>query len=451
MMTGVFADIIDARINKGNIYCQTGDFQKAVEELSLGLKNASEIKDTSVILQLLNERAAAYAKMKSFDRAFSDAAKALSLIKKNDYEALANNFKVRAFMSEDENAYDEALSFHKRVIFLRFKTANAAALAKDYLDAGNSAQAKEIAGKEIEPLKARDYYTQSLMFAQKASDYVIAAKASNNLGLMSLLNTHYATALSQYHSSLVQTIPSFKNNDPIINPTYIQCNAISDKNFLSVILGNKTECLLYLYKQTNNKQYLSAAIKTARLTDSVITDMRHEQTGEQSKLYWRNNTRRFFTNAIEAAYLAKDAQLAFFFMEKSRAVLLNDKLNELGASAYLPPEEAPKEQAMQINVLALQQQLAQLDDADPAYEEQQVKLLQAKEDLDNYIKTLQDKYSAYYQYKYADDVPELNALQKYLSKNKQSFVHYFISDTTIYMLGITASSSKLIKLKQATI
>jgi hypothetical protein len=77
-----------------------------------------------------------------------------------------------------------------------------------------------------------------------------------------------------------------------------------------------------------------------------------------------------------------------------------------------------------------------------------VKLLQAKEDLDNYIKTLQDRYAAYYQYKYADDVPDIYALQKYLSKNKQAFVHYFISDTTIYMLGITASSSKLIKLSR---
>ncbi len=137
-------------------------------------------------------------------------------------------------------------------------------------------------------------------------------------------------------------------------------------------------------------------------------------------------------------------------MEKSRAVLLNDKLNELGAFAYLPPEEANKEQAIQINVLALQQQRAQLADTDSSYEEQQVKLLQAKEDLDNYIKTLQDKYPACYQYKYkyADDVPNLEVLQKYLHKHKQSFVHYFINDTTIYMLVITASSSKLIKLNR---
>ncbi|MEJ7680072.1 MAG: hypothetical protein WKG06_19870 [Segetibacter sp.] len=135
-------------------------------------------------------------------------------------------------------------------------------------------------------------------------------------------------------------------------------------------------------------------------------------------------------------------------MEKSRAVLLNDKLNELGASAHLPPEEAQKEQAMQINVIALQQQLAQLADNDPAFEEHQVKLLQAKEDLDNYIKTLQNKYPAYYQYKYEDEVPKLAVLQKYLYNNKQSFVHYFITDTTIYILGITASSSKLIKLNR---
>jgi hypothetical protein len=43
----------------------------------------------------------------------------------------------------------------------------------------------------------------------------------------------------------------------------------------------------------------------------------------------------FFAQAIEASFLAGDNNLVFF-MERSRSVLLQDKLNELGARALLP-------------------------------------------------------------------------------------------------------------------
>src|SRR4030095_1468481 len=104
----------------------------------------------------------------------------------------------------------------------------------------------------------------------------------------------------------------------------------------------------------HHPDFLKGALQTALLTDSVITQVRHEHLGEQSKLYWRNRTREFFTNAMEACYLAQNTSLAYSFMEKSRAVLLNDRLNELGASAYLPPQEAAKEEKFQIKLLELQ-------------------------------------------------------------------------------------------------
>ncbi|HZH63801.1 MAG TPA: CHAT domain-containing protein, partial [Flavisolibacter sp.] len=174
-------------------------------------------------------------------------------------------------------------------------------------------------------------------------------------------------------------------------------------------------------------------------------DMRHEQTGEQSKLYWRSETREFFTNAIEACYEANDPSLALYFMEKSRAVLLNDKLAELGASAKLPAAEAAEEQRLQINVFWQQQKVAGLPNDDPAYQAEELKLFSAKEALQRYINALQTAYPAYHQYKYADAVPRLQDLQKYLAAAGQSFVHYFINDTAIYILAITPSSSKLIK------
>ncbi|MEJ7680071.1 MAG: tetratricopeptide repeat protein [Segetibacter sp.] len=310
-------DIVDARITKGNIYNQTGDYQKAIEETTLGLKADSLLKDAASLVSLFNERAQAYAKMKLFNLALADVDKARLLIERNDYNALANNYKIRAMISEAHNDYSQALAYYRKAVTIRLKTHDTATLAMDYLDAGNSLRAKEIAGLGTKFSAAENYYTLSLQLAQKSEQNITAGKALNNLAAISFRAQKYANALTEYHNSLLHTIPSFKNNDPMYNPTYRQCNVVSNKNFLTLVLANKAECLLHLFKQTNNKEYLSAALKTALLTDSFITDMRHEQTGEQSKLYWRNETREFFTNAIEAAYLAKDAKKAFSLWKKA--------------------------------------------------------------------------------------------------------------------------------------
>jgi hypothetical protein len=74
------------------------------------------------------------------------------------------------------------------------------------------------------------------------------------------------------------------------------------------------------------------------------------------------------------------------------------------------------------------------------------KLSHAKNDLEHYIKSLEKKYPIYYQYKYSDEIPSLNALQSQLALSKQSFVHYFMNDTVAYMLGITPAATTLVKL-----
>src|SRR5207237_350255 len=104
-------------------------------------------------------------------------------------------------------------------------------------------------------------------------------------------------------------------------------------------------------------------------------------------------------------------------------------------SAHMPKMEAKKERELQVTVITEEQKLAALQNNDPAYEAQQAQLLQAKTNLERYIKSLEASYPAYYQYKYADDVPSLHTVQNHLMKNKQSFVHYFMNDTVAYILS----------------
>lgn len=436
--------VVDARLKKGHIYYQTGDFQKEIEEMSHGLETARMIGNKALLASLFIERAQAFASLEQYERALSDAEKALHFIGKNviskdNHSNLTNYYKIRAKISEANSNYTKAIDFHKKVINSRLEANDLIGLAGDYNDAGNS----YFLAKDYR--EASVHYKQSSELAQKSGALGTSARAVNNLAIISLNTKKYSVALPLLQQSLLRTVPSFKDTNGLVNPTHEQSKLISDKNFLSLLLRNKVKCLLNLYKQTINTQYLSSAIKTAGLTDTVITDVRHEQSGEKSKLFWRNETREFYTDAIEACYQDSNAERAFYFMEKSRAVLLSDRLNELGSSASLPPAEAAKVEHLQKIVLYQQQKLLMLEETDFSYVKEQIKLIDVKDNLDIYIKTLQKKFPAYYHYRYADDVPSLYALQNYLFRHKQNFVHYFVSDTFIYILAVTPQKSRFIK------
>ena len=448
---------VKARAQKADIYFTTGDYGKAVEEASMGIPIARSINYRLKLISLLNARAQARAALLRINEAKSDANEAALLMTsfkppaaaENDYaREQAYNLKIKADISEADGQFSEAVALHKKGIQTRSLLKDTVRMADGYLNAGNTVRRRIDSQKGTDFSSAKALYTTALALAQKKNYSAVIIKALNNLAVISFGSKAFTEALQGYHKSLLQTVAVFKDVDPTKNPSHNQCYTVSDKNALSTLLANKTECLLNLYKQSGSRQYLDAALKTALLTDSLIADMRHEQTGEQSKLYWRNETREFFTNALEACHEARNPALALHFMEKSRAVLLNDRLAELGAAATLPAAEAAKEQALQNDVFTLQQRLAGLTTDDAAYSDVQLKLFAAREDMTRFLQNTEARFPSYYQYKYADAVPSLPQMQRYLTANQQSFVDYFITDSTVYTLLVTPSSASIQKQKK---
>src|SRR5690606_29464614 len=97
--------------------------------------------------------------------------------------------------------------------------------------------------------------------------------------------------------------------------------------------------------------------------DRMVDEMRWRQQGEGSKRFWREKTKAWYTRAVEASFLMNDPAEAFYFMEKSRAVLLNDKLAELGARNQLPPAAAEKESMLKAKVQTLEAHNSDLSDS----------------------------------------------------------------------------------------
>ncbi|MEO7522600.1 MAG: CHAT domain-containing tetratricopeptide repeat protein, partial [Ferruginibacter sp.] len=427
------------RFDKSQMSFRAGDFQKAIDESTVTILQAKAPGDSLLLHNLLNLRAQSYLVQGDLNLALADVKEAAKLSTPSNVTDAINSMVITAKILAEKKDLTKALPLFYKGINQRIKTKNYRQISDDYTDLGN------VYFNHGQYIKAKECYSNTIKYASKAMDFEQLAKGRINLGQVSFRQHRYSEA-EQFCAAALKDLNLTTSNDIFINPAASALNSVGNKELVLIMLGNKTEILLTQFLKTNNKKYLSACLQTAMLTDTLITLIRHEQFGEKSKLYYRNRTREFFMNALEACYVANDPALAYYFMEKSRAVLLNDKLNELGASAHLPQVDALQEHALQIAVISALQKLGSLEKDKHEYELQQVELLEAKGTLEHFIKSLEQKYPAYYQYKYADEVPPLNALQKHLLKNNENFVHYFINDTMAFMLGITPSGTRLVKL-----
>ena len=436
---GQVAAVKTCRQERSNIYAQKGDYEKCIEEATLGILLGEDTHDTAYNIILIRQRAFAECKAGALVAATNDIELDLQMaLFTKDTIALSGSLSIKALIDAATGHTDQALQEYREAIRLESTKPPTISLVDYYLDQGNLLLEKMNRLPEAEAS-----YRKAYDLALKLQNPGKAAYACIDLNALHHDKKDYRQAILDCHQALQQF--HIATGDILRNPPFSTLAALQNKQLTVVLFGNKTDDLLEFYKVTKRPEYLSACLQTALLADSLINALRHEETDEPSKLVWRNHTREFYSNALEACWLAHNANTAFFFMEKSRAVLLNDRLNELGASALLPAAELARQQELQLQLIQQERRLADLPDSSPAYRRQQVAFLQAKDSLERYTRSLEVKAPAYYQYKYADAVPTMQALQQVLKAGGRHFVHYFVNDSVIYMLGISATDTRMIR------
>jgi CHAT domain-containing protein/tetratricopeptide (TPR) repeat protein len=433
--------IMDARADMAWLYFRLGDYQQAVEEGERSGADALEQRDSVRYLIALNQRVQALFFEGRLAEAQEKVRAAVLLARRlhREYD-VASALKIHAFISASEGDRVEAEAAFRQSIAARFRSRDIRPIPSDYSDFGVFYSDKL---KDFQ--KAANCQLLALQYARKAGDSIRMSSIALHLG-QNYFSQRALEKAGLWYLQAMSYLKIGRDTDITFNPRVTELSAIVNRGMLQSLFIAKTELLLEMYRQTQEKKWLGACLQTALLNDSLIRAIRHEQLGEESKLYWRKSTRGFFSTALEACYWAGDDRLAFFFMEESRSVMLQDKLNELGASAYLPAEEAAKQEQLQITILELQQKLKLIPDTSGAARKLFRELLVSKEALEKYIRSLEGTYPVYYQYKYADEVKHLSALQEFLSKNKQSFVEYFVEDSVCYALCVQAASTRLLRI-----
>ena len=416
-----------------NIQYRSGKFQEAIESAILGEEAAKKSRQPQLVIDNLKERAKALNGLNRSQEAERIIDKAINLcqIEKN----LPILHQVKGYILVNKKDYQKALTSFKLAITLFEKYNDYVYFNLTCIDIGFLYYDSVHDYK-----KALFYYNLGL---NSFSNSFTKVQIYDNIGAVYWKQKNFKKALEYYQRALTtKEFFKFDNTDITTLPSVKDLQIADYKRTFLIILEDKALAWLDYYKFQPNKSYLQNALNTYKTADRMIDIMRWEQTGEQSKLFWRRKTRSIYQNAIETCYLLNKPEEAFYFFEKSRAVMLNDRLKELGAKQLLSPEDQTRESKLQQEVDNARKLVSENKTNN---EENQQKLLNSESAQTAFFKQIELKTPTYYRYKYDTSAVSIKDLQQKLKD--QTLVEYFVADSVVYAFVVSAKGMKIHQIK----
>lgn len=261
----------------------------------------------------------------------------------------------------------------------------------------------------------------------------VKASIYHNLGDVYKNKQDFEISLKYYHKAVTLLCPELEKTNIYKSPDIQQLNNSDYIIWLLPHLIQKAKGWLAYYHHTPNPDYLQYAMETSKSADQLLDLMRREHSGQTPKLYWGEKAQPLYETALEAAYLSGDTEAAFYFFERSKAVLLLDGLLQNDARALLPDSLVQRERALQ--------KALQAKETDPQ------KMVKIQEERAAFLSLLQDKFSNYFAVRYAPNAYELDDFWKDFNQaNQEAFLHIFTGKKATYALALHQGKSQLFQI-----
>lgn len=320
---------------KSFLYFQRGDYQESIIMADEGIKFSTENNEPFYEAVMVIQKAQsqfALGDLAGAEKNITDGIKKLS----NDPGLyLATAYSVYASVLEGKKEYAAAKQHFIKAFELNRQFNNWAQCARDLMDLGYLYD-----HYLSDARKAINEYNKAMKFAIQVDDKYLQASLLNNIGFVYWREKSHRQALSHYQHALNILPMGFDNPDWQINPSSDKLQSIANDYYLATLLFNKAQAMLDLSQREKNNKLIDGSLNTFLLADKVMTKMRWKQLFDESKLFWRQETKDMYERAIEACYLSNNKEKAFYFFEKSRAVLLKDKLLKLNYDSVISLKDA---------------------------------------------------------------------------------------------------------------
>jgi CHAT domain-containing protein/tetratricopeptide (TPR) repeat protein len=420
-----------------HFYGESGDFQRSIDLADYGLALSNGMISQQIPM-LLAQKSNALLGLGKIDLAEQNIHKALS-IQQNQQDAGTASFlySTQAQVFKNRGQFSEAIANYEKAYQLNMQS-NDAMNAISILNNLGLLYEESLG----DPVKGLRYYQDALEMAKQMGNQNQIGLVMNNLGTLFFYISEYSKAAEYYQKGLEELVGEDLGSLPFANPKAEKLNSLKNLQILYVLLRNKGESLMESYKSENqDKALLQAALETFHTADKVVDRMRWNQQAQTSKLYWRTRTKSMYEDALEVAFLLQDMESAFFFMEKSRAVLLNDRLSELGANQMLQADDLDRKKSLRLNASMALSKLDEVNDS-----KNQKQYFEAQKAYQDYVKSLEIKYPVYFKYKYDTAIIHLDQLADMLATD-QAYVAYFSGSKANYVFAQENGIGRLKKIE----
>jgi len=209
------------------------------------------------------------------------------------------------------------------------------------------------------------------------------------------------------------------------------------------LLLDKADAYFIRFKRNHDNLDLEHALRIYKTADRFMDRMKNEQTEISSKLYWRLASRRLYERAIESCYLSANTDEAFYFFEKSRAVLLYDQLRQ----QQIGDKEIGEMAVIKRKILRTEKSMSGLDPASGQYTELQRNLFFSKQELNRVDQLARVRNPWYYQSLVDTSFVHLTAIQNGMTKlGVETILEFFHGDSAVYLLTIHSKKSRITRI-----
>jgi|SRR5450432_1595211 CHAT domain-containing protein len=285
--------------------------------------------------------------------------------------------------------------------------------------------------------EALGYYLRALNY----SNHVDSVYMYGNIARIFVKLKKYDSAFQYFQKAFDKINPGI-NEKELLSHMSEYVNANVTEYVVNIVL-DKADAFLQRYKDEKKLNNLQEAIAVYKTADHLLRNIKEQQTGLESKLFWPAYARRLYEHAIEASWLGKNTEDAFYFFERSRASILYDQLNQ---QSKISKEDILAGAQLNKEILMLKKEQFITAASSQRFIEIQAEILAHNQQMMKLEQNIKKRNPLYYQSVLDTSFITLNDVRKNLLKDNQILLELFTGDSAVYSLQITSGDTYLNKI-----
>lgn len=295
-----------------------------------------------------------------------------------------------------------------------------------------------ISNEEAKFAEARELEEEGEIFARKETNPLILAVLFNTAAEIALAQEDFITAKSRNAEAIALLTEGWEYNEEATLPG-IDVIGRSE---------HKTEIFQFLFLRANilkQNDDTSGALEVVRLNDQLADLLRVDFNGQVSNLFWRQEALPLYDLGIGLSRSTDDPESVFYFLEKSRSVLLLEAMLSADVRKNISPDLATR-LATTEHELRLQHRKMVSEDSTAQYESAR-KIVALSDTLQQLRAMLVDRYPGAGELLTSPSLTNIEASRKILKDGGwDRQIHFFMGEEKTIAFSLTATEARTVDL-----